>query len=136
MCVCLNTDNKLTSMTKSMTISRVITQSASVSMTVSALLSLNTACVVLIFTIFIFIQFYFVTCLVLCLFNRPKCVRFSTQRHIGEGLIFLRRLLSQKRACSQHSLSTTVYIRKYIGISVSLLSSSKREFLLAGRLCI
>ena len=115
MCVYLKTDNKLTSMTKSMTM-----QSESVS--VSAIL--NTSFAVLLFAIFIFRQFYIVTCLILSVKSFTMCPTFHTVSDIGDGLIF--RFSPQKRR-----MKAKFFIHHYLYTEVSLLSFSKREFHLA-----
>ena len=115
MCVYLKTDNRLTSMTKSMTM-----QSASVS--VSAIL--NASCAVLLLAIFIFRYFYLVTCLVLSVKSFTVCPTFRTVSDIGDRLIF--RFFPQKRR-----LKVKFFIHHYLYTEVSLLSFSKREFHLA-----
>ena len=91
-------------------------------MTASALLSPNTACAVLIFTIFTFRQFYLATSLVPCLFNPSPCTRLSTQRHISERLIFFPALFITKQG-----LQPQFFVPHCLYTEVSLLSSSKGE---------
>ena len=70
MCVYLKTDNKLTSMTKSMT-----TQSESVSAI------LNRSCAVLLFIV-LFLDSFIVWLVSFCVLNLSPCARLSTQRLI------------------------------------------------------